>query len=85
MNRRFIQIGPQIRTSWRSTKHEGLVSSRESGFSGACVQSDVSDGQIKVIWDMETMSTLLQPHEARALGEALIAAADHVAAYKVQP
>jgi hypothetical protein len=34
---------------------------------------------------METMSTPLQPHEARALGEALIAAADDVAAYKVKP
>ena len=85
MNRRFIPIGPQLRTSWRSTKHEGLVSSRESGFSGAVVLSDPHTGEINAIWDMETRRPTLEPHEARAWGEALIAAADDVAAYKVKP
>lgn len=47
--------------------------------------SDVTTGDIRCRWDMPLDSAQLEPHEARALGEALIAAADDVVAYRVTP
>ncbi len=43
---------------------------------------------IRLLWeirDKKPRGIRLEPHEARALGEALIAAADDVASYKVKP
>ena len=48
------------------------------------VESDIRAGTIKLICHIHGHPTA-EPHEARALGEALIAAADDLAAYKVTP
>ncbi len=48
------------------------------------VESDIRNGSIKLVNHLHGHPTI-EPHEARALGQALIAAADDVAAYKVQP
>jgi len=48
------------------------------------VESDIRNGSIKLVIHPHSHRTI-EPYEARALGEALIAAADDVAAYKVQP
>ena len=83
MNRRFIQIGQQMRASGEVT--DDFVERLEPGFNGAVVMSDVTTGGIRCRWDMALDSAQLEPHEARTLGEALIAAADDVAAYRVTP
>jgi hypothetical protein len=48
------------------------------------VESDIRNGSIKLVSRIHGHPTI-EPHEARALGEALIAAADDVAPYKVKP
>ena len=48
------------------------------------VESDIRASSIKLVCHIHGHPTV-EPHEARALGEALIAAADDVAAYKVKP
>lgn len=83
MNRRAIPIGQQMRASGEVT--DDGVELLEPGFNGAIVLSDVTTGGIRFRLDMDGDSTQLEPHEARALGAALIAAADDVAAYKVKP
>ena len=83
MNRRSIRIGKQLRGSGDFT--DDCVELLEPGFNGAVVMSDVTTGGIRCRWDMPLDYAQLEPHEARALGEALIAAADDVAAYKVTP
>ena len=57
----------------------------QPGFQGVVIRSDLRNGSISVGWEMERNSAPLEPHEARAVGEALIAAADDLAAYKVKP
>ena len=84
MNRRAIPIGPQERAVSIETEC-GPIDEFESKFAGAIILSDVTSGNIRCRWDMDGFSAPLEPHEARALGEALIAAADDVAPYKVQP
>jgi hypothetical protein len=86
MNRRAIRIGKQLRPSGDVDDIGGaVVELLEPGFNGAVVMSDVTTGGIRCCWDMPLDSAQFEPHEARALGEALIAAADDVAPYKVQP
>jgi hypothetical protein len=48
------------------------------------VESDIRNGSIKLVNHIDGHPTI-EPHEARALGQALIAATDDLAAYKVQP
>ena len=48
------------------------------------VESDIRAGTIKLICHIHGHPTV-EPHEARALGEALIAAATDIAPYKVTP
>lgn len=84
MNRRFIPIGPQRQPA--SYDLEGkLIHEFEEKFVGAIVMSDLTTGGIRCQWAMPLDSAQLEPHEARAWGEALIAAADDVAAYRVTP
>jgi hypothetical protein len=85
MNRRAIPIGKQFRFVWSEIDGEEGVAALEPKFAGAIVLSDVTTGGIRFRLDMDGDSTQLEPHEARALGAALIAAADDVAAYKVKP
>lgn len=85
MNRRAIPIGKQCRFVWSEIDGEEGVAALEPRFAGAIVLSDVTTGGIRFRLDMDGDSTQLEPHEARALGAALIAAADDVAAYKVKP
>jgi hypothetical protein len=84
MNRRAIPIGKQYRETWVEIE-DREVKRTQPGFNGAVVMSDVTTGGIRCRWGMPLDSTQLEPHEARALGAALIAAADDVAAYKVKP
>ena len=84
MNRRTIPIGRQVRGGWLE-REDDFVERFEPKFSGAVVLSDVTTGGIRCRWDMDGDSAQLEPHEARAWGEALIAAADDVAAYRVTP
>ena len=85
MNRRAIPIGKQFRFVWSEIDGEECLPAIEPRFAGAIVLSDVTTGGIRFRLDMDGDSTQLEPHEARALGAALIAAADDVAAYKVKP
>jgi hypothetical protein len=86
MNRRAIPIGKQLRPSGDVDDiHGDVVELLEPGFVGVTVCSDVTCGGIRCRWDISGDAASLEPHEARALGQALIAAADDVAAYKVQP
>jgi hypothetical protein len=86
MNRRAIPIGKQLRSNGLVDDiHGDVVELLEPGFVGVTVFSDVTCGGIRCRWDMPLDSAQLEPHEARAWGEALIAAADDVAAYKVKP
>ena len=83
MMRRFAEIGPLNRHAAR----QELEDIKERNLAGAIVFGDIRNG-IRLVWEISyeaPRGALLQPHEARALGEALIAAADDVAAYKVQP
>jgi hypothetical protein len=84
MNRRFIPIGPQCQPASYDLEGE-LIHEFEEKFVGAIVMSDLTTGGIRCRWDMPLDSAQLEPHEARAWGEAFIAAADDVAAYKVKP
>ena len=84
MNRRAIPIGKQCHETWVEIE-DREVKRTQPGFNGATVLSDVTTGGIRCRWDMPMDSAQLEPHEARAWGEALIAAADDVAAYKVTP
>jgi hypothetical protein len=83
MNRREIPIGKQSRSTWIEIEDD-FVERFAPGFHGAVVLSDLTSGNIRCRWDMDGDASL-EPHEARALGEALIAAADDVAAHKVKP
>jgi hypothetical protein len=47
------------------------------------VESDIRNGSIKLVSHIHGYPTI-EPHEARAFGEALIAAADDIAPYKVK-
>jgi hypothetical protein len=86
MNRRAIPIGKQLRPNGLVDDIDGdVVEELELGFNGAVVFSDLTSGGIRCRWDMPLDSAQLEPHEARAFGEALIAAADDVAPYKVKP
>ena len=84
MNRRAIPIGPQERAVRIETEC-GPIDEFQRGFAGAVVLSDLTSGNIRCRWDMDGDSAPLEPHEAIAWGEALIAAAHDVAAYKVKP
>jgi hypothetical protein len=84
MNRRFIPIGPQRQPTSYDLEGE-IIHEFEDKFAGVAVMSDLTSGGIRCRWDMPLNSAQLEPHEARAWGEALIAAADDVAAYKVKP
>jgi hypothetical protein len=86
MNRRAVQIGVQLRPSGEMDDIDGdVVELLEPGFAGVTVLSDVTTGGIRCKWDISGDAASLEPHEARTLGQALIAAADDVAAYKVKP
>lgn len=84
MNRRAIPIGPQLRATWVEIGDD-LVERLEPRFHGAVIKSDLTNGSISVDWEMDRNSAPFEPHESRAVGEAMIAAADDVAAYKVKP
>jgi hypothetical protein len=86
MTRQTIPIGQQLRPSGEVDDIGGdVVALLEPGFVGVTVLSDVTCGGIRCRWDISGDATSLEPHEARALGEALIAAADDIAPYKVKP
>jgi hypothetical protein len=83
MNRRLPDIGALNRAVALTELNE----MRSDQFEGAMVFGDLRNG-VRLLWeikDKKPRGIRLEPHEARALGEALIAAADDVAAYKVQP
>ena len=84
MNRREIPIGKQSRATWNAIE-DGFVKQFEPGFHGAVVLSDLNSGSIECEIHMDREAAPLEPHEAIAWGEALIAAAHDVAAYKVKP
>ena len=84
MNRRAIPIGKQSRGTWVEIEGD-FVEKFDTGFHGVVMLSDLTSGNIRCHWDMDGDSAPLEPHEARALGQALIAAADDVAPYKVKP
>ena len=84
MNRRAIPIGRQSRGTWIEIEDD-FVEEFEPGFHGAVVLSDLNSGSIKCEMHMDREAAPLEPHEAMAWGEALIAAAHDVAAYKVKP
>ena len=84
MNRRFIPIGPQRQPTSYDLEGE-LIHEFEEKFAGVVVMSDLTSGGIRCRWDMPLDAAPLEPHESRALGEAFLAAADDVAAYKVKP
>lgn len=85
MNRRFPEIGA---LNFRAAcEHLDFLSLRNTPLSGAIVTADHTFG-INLVWEVTENAPRgihILPHEARALGEALIAAADHVAPYKVKP
>ena len=83
MMRRFAEIGALN----RHAAQQELEDIKERNFAGAIVLGDFRNG-IRLVWAISyeaPRGVLLQPHEARALGEALIAAADDVAPYRVKP
>lgn len=84
MNRRAIPIGPQSRATWVKIGDD-LVERLEPRFHGVVIKSDLTNGSISVDWEMDRDAAPFEPHESRAVGAALIAAADDVAAYKVKP
>jgi hypothetical protein len=78
---------PDIGALNRAVALTELNEMRSDQFEGAMVFGDLRNG-IRLLWEIEgkkPRGIRLKPHEARALGEALIAAADDVAAHKVQP
>lgn len=85
MNRRFPEIGA---LNFRAAcEHLDFLALRNTPLSGAIVTANHTFG-IHLVWEVTENAPRgirLSPHEARALGEALIAAADHVAPYKVKP
>ena len=85
MNRRFPEIGAlSFRAACEHLEFSGM---RSLPLFGAIVTADHNFG-IHLTWEVTENAPRgirLPPHEARALGEALIAAADHLAAYRVKP
>jgi hypothetical protein len=84
MNRREIPIGKQSRGTWIEIEDD-FVERLDPGFHGAVVLSDLNSCSIKCELHMDRDGAALEPHEAIKWGEALIAAAHDVAAYKVKP
>jgi hypothetical protein len=84
MNRRFPEIGALNRAVGITEVNK----MRADQFVGAMVFGDLWDG-VRLVWEVKDVlhprGIRLKPHDARALGQALIAAADDVAPYKVQP
>lgn len=85
MMRRFPCIGALNRRT--AAEELELSALRDFTPPGAIVFADHRNG-IRLVWEVmgkKPRGINLQPHQARGLGEALIAAADEVAAYKVKP